>query len=117
VMQAKRETGKAGRKQAKVGKKQARKLEKRANKVLNRQQSSGRKSKLFGIALIGAAVGVGAAFVLRKRQQAQWDEYDPAPVSAEPEGADDAAFEPLPPVSDTAPTILADNPEVARQKP
>ncbi|MFG1606991.1 hypothetical protein [Actinoplanes sp. NPDC049265] len=117
VIQAKRETAKAGRKHAKVGKKQARKLEKRANKVLNRQPSSGRKSKLVGLALIGAAVGVGAAFVLRRRQQAQWDEYDPAPVSAEPVGADDAAFEPLPPVSDTAPTILADNPEVARQKP
>jgi hypothetical protein len=117
VLSAKRETVKVGRKQAKVNKKQAAKLEKRANKVLSRRQSSGRKSKLFGLALIGAAVGVGAAVVLRKRQQAQWDEYDPSPAAAEVEGAEDAAFEPLPPVTDTAPTLLADNPEVARQKP
>ncbi|MEV7621707.1 hypothetical protein [Actinoplanes sp. NPDC089786] len=116
VLQAKRETAKTGRKQAKVSKKKARKLEKRANKVLGRQQSSGRKSKLFGIALIGAAVGVGAAYVLRRRQQAQWDEYDPSPVTTEPEGADDAAFEPLPPASETAPSTIADNPTVARQK-
>lgn len=116
VKQAGRDTAKVGRKSAKNSRKKAKKLEKRANKVLNRQQSGSRKGKLVGLALIGAAVGVGAAYVLRKRQQAQWDEYDPSPVTAEPEGADDAAFEPLPPVTDTAPVTIADNPEVARQE-
>jgi hypothetical protein len=114
VLTTKRETVKVGRRTAKNSRKKAKKLEKRANKALNRQQSGGRKSKLVGLALIGAAVGVGAAYVLRKRQQAQWDEYDPSPVTAEPEGADDAAFEPLPPVTEST-TTLAD-PEVAARR-
>jgi hypothetical protein len=99
-----KDTAKVGRKSAKVSKKTAKKLEKRANKVLNRRQSSGRKSTLFGLGLIGVAVGVGAAYVLRRRQQAQWDEYDPAPAVTEPVGADDAAFEP----DTTAPVTIAD---------
>ena len=81
----------------KDAKKSAKKIEKRANKALGRKQSSGRKSTLAGLALVGAAVGVAAAYVVRRRKAAQWDEYDPsAPiVSARPvAGAEDAAFEP-----------------------
>jgi len=81
----------------KDAKKNAKKIEKRANKALGRNQSSGRKSTLAGLALVGAAVGVAAAYVVRRRKAAQWDEYDPsAPiVSTRPvAGADDAAFEP-----------------------
>ena len=72
-------------------------LEKRANKAVGRKQSSGRGGKFLGLALVGAAVGAGAAFVLRKRKTAQWDEYDPsAPITSTDQigGADDAAFEP-----------------------
>ena len=72
-------------------------LEKRANKAVGRKQSSGRGGKFLGLALVGAAVGAGAAFVLRKRKTAQWDEYDPsAPITSTTQigGADDATFEP-----------------------
>ena len=73
---------KAGKKAAKSNKKNAKKLEKRADKVMNRK-SSGRGSRLLGLALIGSAVGAGAAYVIRRRQTAQWDEYEPSrPVTA-----------------------------------
>jgi hypothetical protein len=87
-------TGKQSPKTTKENKKSARKLEKRANKALGRK--SGRsKSKLLGYALLGTAVGVGAAYVAKRRKTAQWDEYDPAaPISTAQAGADDAAFEP-----------------------
>jgi hypothetical protein len=90
--------GKVSRKQArqtaKDNKKSARKLEKRANKALGRKAGRS-KSKLFGYALLGTAVGVSAAYFTRRRKAAQWDEYDPAaPISTAPGGADDAAFEP-----------------------
>lgn len=76
-------------------------LEKRANKAVGRKRSSGRGGKLAGLALIGAVVGAGAAFVMRKRQAAQWDEYDPsAPITSAPQvGAEDSAFEPAESVS------------------
>jgi hypothetical protein len=78
-------------------KKTAKLLEKRANKAVGRKQSSGRGGKLVGLAFVGAVLGAGAAFVLRKRKAAQWDEYDPsAPITSAQQGggADDAAFEP-----------------------
>jgi len=102
VRQTGKETAKVSKKQAKVdkkdaqkkAKKNAKKLEKRANKAVGRKQR-GRGSKLVGLGLIGAAVGAGAAWVVRRRQTAQWDEYDPSePIAAAPVGADDAAFEP-----------------------
>jgi hypothetical protein len=82
----------------KDAKKHAKKVEKRANKALNRKQGS-KASTLAGLALVGAAVGVAAAYVMRRRQAAQWDEYDPsAPIASTTPtpvtGADDAAFEP-----------------------
>ena len=61
------------------------------------KQSGSKKSTLAGLALVGAAVGVAAAYVVRRRKAAQWDEYDPgAPIVSTPPvtGADDAAFEP-----------------------
>jgi hypothetical protein len=106
VRQSGKETkkaAKANRKSAqKRADKNAKKLEKSANKAVGRKQ--GRKGKLLGLALVGAAVGAGAAWVMRRRQAAQWDEYDPgAPISTGTQvgGADDAAFEPTPPVTDT----------------
>ena len=96
-----RQTSKTSKKAVKANKKQAqknaKKLEKRANKALGRKQSSGKAGKLVGFALLGTAAGIGAAAVIRRRQAAQWDEYEPsAPIasSAPVGGADDAAFEP-----------------------
>ena len=98
-----RQTGKVTKKQAKANKKAAKKnaakLEKRANKVLNRKQGGRKASKLIGFALVGTAVGAGAAYIVRKRKAAQWDEYDPTrPIAAATPttGVDDAAFEPPP---------------------
>jgi len=92
-----KKTAKVSRKQAKANKKNAKQLEKRANKTLGRKQGGRRTGKLFGLALIGAAVGAGAAYVVRKRKAAQWDEYDPSrPIASTvtTTGAEDTAFEP-----------------------
>ncbi|HEU4348140.1 MAG TPA: hypothetical protein VFR35_10160 [Actinoplanes sp.] len=116
-----RHTGKETKKSAKASRTRARKnekkLEKRVNQAMGRKQGGRRAGKLFGLALVGAALGAGAAYVIRRRQAAQWDEYDPgAPISSadsdrisstDPDrisstdsdrigGADDAAFEPTP---------------------
>jgi hypothetical protein len=108
-----RPTGKVNKKQAKKSakaaakqnKKDAKKLEKRANKALAKKQNKGRKSRLLGYALLGTAVGVGAAYAAKRRKAAQWDEYDPAaPItSTQVGGADDAAFEPDEPTTYTTP--------------
>jgi hypothetical protein len=105
-----RQTGKTTKKVAKKADKQnrknAHKLEKRANKALGRNQGSS-KSKLFGWALLGTAVGVGAAYAVKRRKAAQWDEYDPAtPVAPAPvvtSDADDATFAPTEPQAYTSP--------------
>lgn len=84
------------KKNAKENQKAAAKLQKKAGKAVNRKQR-GRGSKLAGFALLGAAVGIAAAYAAKRRQAAQWDEYDPAApiVSTSPVGGvDDAAFEP-----------------------
>lgn len=100
-----RQTGKVSKRQtrkvAKENEKKARKLQKRANKVIGRKQHKGRGSKVFGLALIGTAVGIGAAYASKRRKTAQWDEYEPAtPIgSAQVVGADDAAFEPTDPTT------------------
>jgi hypothetical protein len=127
-----RQTGKVTKKQSKANKKatkkNAAKLEKRANKVLGRKQGGRKASKLVGFALVGTAVGAGAAYVVRKRRAAQWDEYEPAapvvaPVVVVPpvSGADDAAFEP-PAAGTSTSTVYGDSdpagdvgsPDVAR---
>jgi hypothetical protein len=98
-----RQTGKVSKKSAKQAakdnKKNAKKLERRANKAIGRKQGKNKASRLFGFALLGTAVGVGAAYVAKRRRAAQWDEYDPAtPISSVQDGgADDAAFEPVEP--------------------
>jgi hypothetical protein len=103
VRQTGKVTKKSAKKSAKSNKKNAQKLEKRANKALGRKQGRS-KSKLFGFALLGTAAGVGAAYVLKRRKAAQWDEYDPAtPISAQVSGADDAAFEPDETITTTSP--------------
>lgn len=71
------------KKAAKNQKKNASKLEKRAAKALDRKKSGRRGSRLVGLALIGGALGAGAAYVMKRRQAAQWDEYEPSrPVTA-----------------------------------
>lgn len=94
-------------------------LEKRANKAVGRKQSSGRGGKLAGLALVGAVVGAGAAFVLRKRQAAQWDEYDPsAPITTTPQvSVEDSAFEPTQSVSYSSTTTATSAGAVAAADP
>ena len=101
-----RQGRKVTKKQAKANKKAADKnaalLEKRANKALGRKQGGRKASKLVGYALVGSAIGAGAAYFVRKRKAAQWDEYDPTrPIAAVPPvtGADDSAFEPVEPAT------------------
>jgi hypothetical protein len=119
VRQTGKQTVKVSKRQAKANKKNAEKLEKRANKTLGRKQRGGRTGRLFGLALAGAAVGAGAAYVVRKRKAAQWDEYDPsAPIaSAEPAGADDAAFEPVESANPTVAGDTADQTSSAQHNP
>jgi hypothetical protein len=90
VRQAGKTTRKATRRELKAERKQARKLQRKAEKAIGRKKS--RAGRLAGWALVGTAVGVGAAYVARRRREAQWDEYEPASSRT---GADDAAFEPI----------------------
>ncbi|MFI1996768.1 hypothetical protein [Actinoplanes sp. NPDC020271] len=96
VRQAGKSTKKVSKKELKAQRKQAEKLQRRAEKALGRKQR-GRGSKLAGYALLGTALGVGAAWYAKRRSQAQWEEYDAAPNPTPVAGADDAAFEPLEP--------------------
>lgn len=96
VRQAGKTTRKATRRQLKAERKQAAKLQKKAAKAIGRKKS--RSGRLVGWALVGTAVGVGAAYVARRRREAQWDEYEPASSRT---GADDAAFEPMEPTAYT----------------
>jgi hypothetical protein len=97
VRQAGKTTRKATRRELKAERKQARKLQKRAEKAIGRNKKS-RAGRLAGWALIGTALGVGAAYVARRRREAQWDEYEPASSRT---GADDSAFEPIEPTAYT----------------
>jgi len=103
-----RQTGKVSKKQAKKtakkNQKNVEKLQKRANKAVGRKTGRS-KSRLLGFALLGTAVGVGAAFLAKRRQAAQWDEYEPAaPITpTTPVGAEDAVFEPETPVVGLSP--------------
>jgi hypothetical protein len=94
VRQAGKTTKKQSKKQFKAQQKQVAKLRKKAEKATGRQSS--RKGKLVGYALLGTAVGLGAAYVARRRRESQWDEYEPSASTSRP--ADDAAFEPIEPV-------------------
>lgn len=116
AQQVSKGTAKASRKDAKASRKSARKnarkLEKRANKTLGRKQHSRSRTKLGGLLLAGAAVGAAGAYWIRKRNQAQWDEYDPTPItSVGTTGADDAAFEPADLAGPSGFATTADKPE------
>ncbi|WP_306204893.1 hypothetical protein [Actinoplanes sp. RD1] len=94
-----KKSAKANAKAAKAGKKAAKASKKAAKIDRKSSRSRGTGSKLVGLALAGAAVGAAGAYVLRKRRNAQWDEYDPATpattsIASSTTGADDAAFEP-----------------------
>ena len=117
VRQAGKVSRKSAKKAAKQNKKSAKKLQKRANAAIGRDKGKKRKSRLLGYALIGTAVGVGAAYVAKRRRAAQWDEYDPAtPLNADRvDGADDATFGPTEPSGYTTPNGTVADP--ARQSP
>ncbi|MEU4242958.1 hypothetical protein [Actinoplanes sp. NPDC026619] len=112
VRQAGKVSKRQAKKSAKQNKRNAQKLQKRANKAIGRKQGH-RGSRLLGFALLGTAVGVGAAYVAKRRKAAQWDEYDPA---AQVGGADDAAFEPVEPTT-TYTTPNGTVPDPAKQSP
>jgi hypothetical protein len=93
-----RRTVTISKQQAKANRRNARKLEERASRALGRKPAGRTPGRLFGLALAGTAVGAGAAYLMRRRRAAQWDEYDPnQPIGSTQEagGADDAAFEPV----------------------
>jgi len=91
-----RTSKKISKREMKAQRKRTEKLRRKAEKALGRNRR-GRGGKLAGYALLGAAVGVGAIWFAKRRNQAQWEEYDAAPNPSTLDGADDAAFEPLEP--------------------
>lgn len=112
VRQAGKTTKKATRQQLKSEKKQALKLQKKAQKAVGRKKS--RTGKLAGYALLGTAIGVGAAYVARRRREAQWEEYEP---TARTTGADDSAFEPMEPTVYTTANGTVTDPATNKQDP
>lgn len=111
VRQAGKTTKKVSKRQFKAEQKQARKLQKKAEKAVGRKKS--RTGRLFGYALLGTAVGIGAAYVARRRREAQWDEYEPTTRT----GADDAAFEPTEPNAYTTSNGTVPVTEQSKQEP
>ncbi|GIF07627.1 hypothetical protein [Actinoplanes siamensis] len=97
VRKAGKTSKKTTKKELREQRKQAERLQRRAEKAMSRKQRRGRGGKLAGYALLGTAVGVGAAWYAKRRNQAQWEEYDAAPDTSPVAAADDAAFEPLEP--------------------
>jgi len=93
AQRASKSTATASKKDLKASKKDAKKIQKRANKALKGKQSS-KGSKLGGLLLAGAAVGAAGAYVLRKRRQEQWDEYDPSPATTRITSTDEALAKP-----------------------
>jgi hypothetical protein len=94
-----RQAGKQGQKSkdknAKKLQKKSNTLQKRTNKALGRKQAKPRAGKLAALLLAGAAVGAGAAYVLRRRQREQWDEYDPSrPINATDQAGNESALKP-----------------------
>ena len=112
-----RSAGKMSRRQAKKAAKQNKKYAKQLRNKVDKRSGKRRGSRLMGYALIGTAVGVGAAYLAKRRKANQWDEYDPAtPIgSSQVGGADDAAFEPAEPSSYTTPNGTV--PDTAQQTP
>jgi hypothetical protein len=113
-----RQTGKVSKKQMKKTAKQNKKYAKQLRKRVGKRSDKRRGSRLLGYALIGTAVGVGAAYMAKRRKASQWDEYDPAAPaesSSQVGGADDAAFEPAEPSAYTTPNGTV--PDTAQQTP
>ncbi|WP_111651054.1 hypothetical protein [Actinoplanes lutulentus] len=111
VRQAGKTTKKQTKKQLKAERKNVAKLRKKAEKATGRTKS--RKGKLAGYALLGTAVGLGAAYLARRRSESQWDEYEPASASRP---SDDAAFEPVEPVVYTTANGTVSDP-ITKQNP
>lgn len=92
--QANDKAKKATKAKDKANTKAAAKLQKKATKAVSRKQSKGKSSKLAGLLLVGAAVGAGAAYLAKRRQGQQWDEYDPSRPIAVAEPTDPTVVEP-----------------------
>ncbi|MDG4834537.1 hypothetical protein O7627_35300 [Solwaraspora sp. WMMD1047] len=50
------------------------------NKATRRGRPARRWPAIAGLVAAGAAIGVAGAVVMRRRRQAEWDSYDPAPA-------------------------------------
>ena len=61
---------------ARDGARQARKAQMKMMRKQTRTASRSRWPRLAGLLATGAAVGAGVAYVRRRRQQHQWEEYD-----------------------------------------
>ncbi|HET8683296.1 MAG TPA: antitoxin [Micromonosporaceae bacterium] len=61
---------------ARDGARQARKAQMKMMRKQTRTASRSRWPRLAGLLAAGAAVGAGVAYVRRRRQQQQWEEYD-----------------------------------------
>ncbi len=92
---------------------------KRNTKDQKKVSKHGTVSKLAGLALIGAALGLGAAYVAKRRRAAEWDEYDPATPINPPHytSTEDAAFEPIKPAVYPTPTSIVADPNRTNPKP
>lgn len=113
-----RQGGKVSKRQAKKAAKMNKKQAKQLRKKVGKRSDKRRGSRMLGYALIGSAVGLGAAYMAKRRRASQWDEYDPAaPASSstQVDGADDAAFEPAEPTAYTSPNGTV--PDTAPQTP
>jgi hypothetical protein len=77
-------------------------------KAKAKSKDTKKKSKLTSLLLAGAAIGAAAAYVVRRRNSQQWDEYDPSrPVGSTTETtgtipADEVVFEPAEPAGTAA---------------
>ncbi|HEX8344438.1 MAG TPA: hypothetical protein VF657_06790 [Actinoplanes sp.] len=92
--QANQNAKKAAKAKDKANTKAAKKLQKKATKAVGGKQSKGKSSKLTGLLLVGAAVGAGAAYLAKRRQGQQWEEYDPSRPIAVAEPTDPTVVEP-----------------------
>jgi hypothetical protein len=92
--QANENAKKAAKAKNKANTKAAKKLQKKATKAVGNKQSKSKSSKLTGLLLVGAAVGAGAAYLAKRRQGQQWEEYDPSRPIAVAEPTDPTVVEP-----------------------
>lgn len=116
-----RKTDKRARKVAVMKQK---KLQKSTAKAVDRARgrSPRRRGRLAGLLVAGAAIGVAGAYLARKRNAAQWDEYDPSrpvgsPAQVGTQPKDHVVFEPAEPAGTRTFAAPKPSPAVVPPKP